>query len=133
MYASSRARQRGLTTNELARSVVDGLVGLAGTQIREIPEPPIEAKNPRLSVYLGQERVQALNAAATSSGISPSSALRKALHAALTRNLIPSVQTEEDNVSAAPLVVGIVLLATFALIALIRWARAASEQQKGKS
>jgi uncharacterized membrane protein YdbT with pleckstrin-like domain len=126
------AHRQGVSANSFARTVVDGLAGLSGSQINEIPEPPVEAANPRLSVYLGQDRVEVLNAAATSSGISPSSALRKALHAALTRNLIPSVQTEEDNVSAAPLVVGIVLLAIFALIALIKWARAASERQKGK-
>jgi hypothetical protein len=127
------ARRQGVSTNDFARTVVDGLVGLSGSQIREIPEPPSDAASLRLSVYLGQERLQVLNAAATSTGISPSSALRRALNAALTRNLIPSVQSEEDNASTAPLVVGIVLLAIVALIALIRWARTASAQQKGKS
>jgi hypothetical protein len=126
------ARRQGVSTNDFARTVVDGLVGLSGSQIREIPEPPSDAANPRLSVYLGQERLQVLNAAATNSGLSPSSALRRALNAALTRNLIPSVQPEEDRVNMAPLVVGAVLLAIFALIALIRWARKASAQQKGK-
>ena len=88
------ARRRGMSTNEFARTGVGVLVGLSGSQIMEIPDPPLEAANPRLSLYLGQEELQSLNAAATSSGLTASGVLRRVLNAALTKNLIPPVQPE---------------------------------------
>ena len=124
------ARRRGMSTNEFARTGVGVLVGLSGSQIMEIPDPPLEAANPRLSLYLGQEELQSLNAAATSNGLTASGVLRRVLNAALTKNLIPPVQPEEDKSSGTPLVVGIVLMIVFALLTAIFKARTASEQQK---
>lgn len=80
-------RQQGLTVNQYARNVVAGLAGLNGPQIRQIPEPASESRNPRLSVYLGDAGVQTLSSAALASGISPSSVLRRALSSAMTANL----------------------------------------------
>jgi len=129
------ARRRGMSTNDFARTVVDGLVGLSGSQIQEIPEPPLEAANPRLSLYLGQERLQVLHAAATSSGLSPSSVLRRAQNAAVTKNPIPPVQRPTRQSDKSPSWFPILLVVAASIIVPNLGALAgitiASEQQKG--
>ncbi len=131
------ATGRAMSTNELARTVVDGLPGLSGSQIRSIPEPRLEATNPRLSLYLGQEGLQVLNAAATSSGLSPSSVLRRALNAAVTRNLITPVQRPTNRKDELPLWLSILFVIAIAIVLPILTGLVsrgiASEQQKGRS
>jgi hypothetical protein len=130
------ARRRGLTTNEFARSVVGGLVGLAGAQIQEIPEPGSEGTNPRLSLYLGDEGLQVLNSAATASGLSPSSVLRRALNAALGTKLMSPVQHSEHDdhsLSWLPILIAIVAAIVVPVLNAIAQARTASVQQKGAS
>lgn len=129
------AGRRGLRTNELAQIIVNGLEGLSGSQIREIPEPSLEATNPRLSVYLGQKGLQVLNTAATSSSLSPSSALRRALNAALTTKSFSPVQPlakqKEESLSWLSILIAVVAAIVVPVLGAIVQSKTASVQQRG--
>jgi hypothetical protein len=124
-----------MSTNDFARSVVNSLVGLSGPQIREIPEPSLEPTNPRLSLYLGQDAIKVLDVAATSSSLSHSALLRRALNAALTRNLIPPVQptamVREESVPWFPILLAVVIALVAPILGATAGTRIASKQQKG--
>jgi hypothetical protein len=131
------AQRRGLKINDLARTSVKGLVGIGGSQIREVPEPPLESTNPRVSLYLGEEGLRVLNAAAMSSGLSPSSVLRRVLNAALTTRLPSSVQhlaeESEHSLSYVWILIAVVLTIVSAILSAIARTQTASAQQKGMS
>jgi hypothetical protein len=129
------ARRRGMSTNDFARSVVNGLVGLSGPHIREIPEPSLEPTNPRLSLYLGQDAIKVLDVAATSSSLSHSAVLRRALNAALTRDLIrpvqPAARRTEESLSWFPIVLIAAATIVVPILSALAGTRIASEQKKG--
>jgi hypothetical protein len=133
----STARGRGMSTNDFARSIVSGLVGVRGSQIRELPEPPLESVNQRLSLYLGSEGLKVLNAAAASSGLRPSSVLRRAVGAALAMKVLPSVQRaneqSEQSASWGSILFAIAAVIVLPVLSAIVETRTASVQQKGPS
>jgi hypothetical protein len=132
----STARGRGMTTNQLARIVVSGLVGISGSKIREMAEPTLESVNQRLSLYLGSEGVEVLNAASARSGLSASRVLRRAFGATFATGHVLTVQRpgeqSEQSASWISILFGIAALIVWPVLGAVVEARTASAQQKGR-
>ncbi len=86
------ASRSGISVHEVACRILEGLDDLTDGELRELPEPPREPDNPRISLYVGWALAQMLEDIACASHLSSSSLLRRLLYGFLVSRSLQFVQ-----------------------------------------
>ena len=98
----AESSERGKTLHNEIRAVVCRIEHFDVSQLRGLPNPPHEPNPVRLSLYLGPEGVNRLNAAARKSGLTSSTLLLRLLYALPEIRRIKFVQPVVKEKQASP-------------------------------